>query len=176
MPLRGRTLWPETGHRHGLDAIERRETLHVDPRLCTIARTMESASAGVVIAWCFLEMHRRPARPWAREGTRAGRSGRGMRLVAVLATGIRFAMTKDKSPEKSYTLVIVVSFVIAVLVPFVRALATGDTDVVAAYATVAPASVSANASLPRGTGSDELSLLVVGVFLLGLGSVLRRVA
>ena len=89
-------------------------------------------------------------------------------------------MTKDKSaaksPEKSYTLVIVVSFVIAVLVPFVRALATGDTDVAAAYATVAPASVSANASLPRGNGSDELSLLVVGVFLLGLGSVLRRVA
>jgi uncharacterized membrane protein YedE/YeeE len=89
-------------------------------------------------------------------------------------------MTKDKSavkpPEKSYTLVIVVSFMIAVLVPFVRALATGDTDVAAAYATVAPARVSASPSLPRGNGSDELSLLVVGAFLLGLGTVLRRVA
>jgi hypothetical protein len=91
-------------------------------------------------------------------------------------------MTKDKSAAKShgksYTLVIVVSFVIAALMPFVRALATGDTDVAAAYATVAPASapVSANASLSRGHGSDELSLLVVGAFLLGLGSVLRRVA
>ena len=89
-------------------------------------------------------------------------------------------MTKEKSaaksPEKSYSLVIVVSFVIAVLVPFVRALATGDTDVAAAYATAAPTSVSANASLHRGNGSDELSLLVVGVFLLGMGSVLRRVA
>ena len=89
-------------------------------------------------------------------------------------------MTKDKSavkpPEKSYTLVIVVSFMIAVLVPFVRALATGDTDVAAAYVTVAPATVSASPSLPRGNGSDELSLLVVGAFLLGLGTVLRRVA
>ena len=89
-------------------------------------------------------------------------------------------MTKDKSaaksPEKSYTLVLVVSFVIAVLVPFVRALATGDTDVAAAYATVAPAPVSASASLPRSSSSDEVSLLVVGAFLLGLGSVLRRVA
>jgi len=88
-------------------------------------------------------------------------------------------MTKDKSavksPQKSYTLVIVASLVIAVLMPFVRALATGDTDVAAAYATVAPASVS-NTSLPRGNSSDELSLLVVGAFLLGLGSVLRRVA
>jgi hypothetical protein len=89
-------------------------------------------------------------------------------------------MNKDnssvKSTEKSYTLVIVVSFVIAVLMPVVRALATGDTEVAAAYATVAPAHVSPHASLPRGNGSDELSLLVVGAFLLGLGSVLRRVA
>jgi hypothetical protein len=82
----------------------------------------------------------------------------------------------EKSPEKSYSLVIVVSFVIAVLVPFVRALATGDTDVAAAYATAGPTSMSANASLHRGNGSDELSLLVVGAFLLGMGSVLRRVA
>ena len=89
-------------------------------------------------------------------------------------------MTKDKSaaksPEKSYTLVIVVSLVIAVLVPFVRALATGATEVAAAYATATPAPASANPSLPSGNGADELSLLVVGVFLLGMGSVLRRVA
>ena len=89
-------------------------------------------------------------------------------------------MTKDKSvaksSEKSYSLVLVVSLVIAVLVPFVRALATGDTDVASAYTTVASAPVSATASLPGGSGSDELSLLVVGVFLLGLGTVLRRVA
>ena len=89
-------------------------------------------------------------------------------------------MITDKSAakpsQKSYTLVIAAAFVIAVLMPFVRALATGDTDVAAAYATVAPATVSANPSLPRTHGSDELSLLVVGAFLLGLGSVLRRVA
>ena len=89
-------------------------------------------------------------------------------------------MIKDNSPakstEKSYTLVIVVSFVIAVMMPFVRALATGDTQIAAAYATVAPAHVTSPASLSRGNGSDELSLLVVGAFLLGLGSVLRRVA
>ncbi len=86
-------------------------------------------------------------------------------------------MTKDKTSEKpqtSYTLVIVVAFVIAVMMPFVRALATGDTEVAAAYATAAPTS-AAHASLVRG-GADELSLLVVGAFLLGLGSVLRRVA
>jgi len=81
-----------------------------------------------------------------------------------------------KSPERSYLQVIIVSLVIAVVMPFVRALATGDTDVAAAYAAVAPAAVPAGASLPRGNGSDELSLLVVGGFLLGLGSVLRRVA
>ena len=82
----------------------------------------------------------------------------------------------SKSPEKSYTLVIAISFAIAVMMPFVRALATGDTNVAAAYATVAPASVSAGTPLSRGNGSDQLSLLVVGAFLLGLGSVLRRVA
>ena len=62
------------------------------------------------------------------------------------------------------------------MMPFVRALATGDTNVAAAYATVAPASVPVRASLAHGNGSDELSLLVVGAFLLGMGSVLRRVA
>jgi hypothetical protein len=89
-------------------------------------------------------------------------------------------MIKDKSPskstQKSYTLAIAISFAIAVMMPFVRALATGDTNVAAAYATVAPAAVPASASLSRGNGSDQLSLLVVGAFLLGLGSVLRRVA
>lgn len=86
-------------------------------------------------------------------------------------------MNKDESAvkpnEKSYTLVIVVAFVIAVLMPFARALATGDMTVAAAY-TAGPAPTSPHA-LPRG-GADELSLLVVGAFLLGLGSVLRRVA
>jgi hypothetical protein len=89
-------------------------------------------------------------------------------------------MNKDKSAtksrEKSYTLVIAVSFLIAVLMPFVRAVATGETNVAAAYATVAPSPVSAPSALTRGHGSDELSLFVVGAFLLGLGSVLRRVA
>ena len=85
-------------------------------------------------------------------------------------------MNKDKSAapkphENSYTLVIAVSFVIAVLMPFVRAVATGETNVAAAYAAVAPAPES-----PLTHGSDELSLFVVGAFLLGLGSVLRRVA
>lgn len=88
-------------------------------------------------------------------------------------------MTKDKStaktPENSYTLVIVAAFVIAVLMPFARALATGDTEVAAAYTTAAPAPSASHAALPQG-GADELSLLVVGAFLLGLGSVLRRVA
>jgi hypothetical protein len=87
-------------------------------------------------------------------------------------------MNKDKSTakshESSYTLVIVVSFVIAVLMPVVRAVATGDTEVAAAYSTTAPASSSGHRALPG--GGDTLSLLVVGAFLLGLGSVLRRVA
>ena len=58
-------------------------------------------------------------------------------------------MMNDKSAakpqEKSYTLVIVVSCLIAVLMPVVGAIATGATDVATAYATVAPATVSANA-------------------------------
>lgn len=87
-------------------------------------------------------------------------------------------MTKDKSTvkprESSYTLVIVVSFLIAVMMPFVRAVATGDTEVAAAYAIGAPATAG-HGALPSG-GANDVSLLVVGVFLLGLGSVLRRVA
>jgi hypothetical protein len=87
-------------------------------------------------------------------------------------------MTKDKSTakprERSYTLVIVVAFVIAVLMPVVRALAIGETEVAATYTTAVRAS-TAPPALPPG-GADKLSLLVVGAFLLGLGSVLRRVA
>ena len=84
--------------------------------------------------------------------------------------------SSERSSDRSYAQVLIVSLVIAVVMPFVRALATGDTDVAAAYAAVAPSAVHAGTSLPRGNGSDELSLLVVGGFLLGLGSVLRRVA
>jgi hypothetical protein len=77
--------------------------------------------------------------------------------------------------EKSYTLVILAAFVIAVLMPFVRALARGDNEVRASAAyTVASAHVG-TPSLVR-DGSDELSMLAVGAFLLGLGVVLRRVA
>ena len=87
-------------------------------------------------------------------------------------------MNKDKSSAKSharsYTLVIVVSFVIAVLMPVVRALAIGDTEVAAAYTTTAP--VSGGHRALAGGGADKMSLLVVGAFLLGLGSLLRRVA
>jgi hypothetical protein len=134
----------------------------------------------VVIAWCFLEMHRHPRAVAVGEVTPAGRSSRGMRLVACRRDWIRIAMMRNnsaaKSPERSYAQVIILALVIAVLVPFVRALATGDVDVAAAYASVSPSSMPAQASMPHGNGSDELSLLVVGGFLLGLGSVLRRVA
>jgi len=89
-------------------------------------------------------------------------------------------MTKDKSTskssEKSYTLVIAVSFVIAVMMPFVGTLARGETEAAAAAFIVAPASVSTPAAMRRGDASDELSLLAVGAFLLGLGFVLRRAA
>jgi hypothetical protein len=78
--------------------------------------------------------------------------------------------------EKSYALVIVAALVIAVLMPFARALARGDNEVpVAAGYTVASAHVGSPPSLAR-NGSDELSMFVVGAFLLGLGVVLRRVA
>lgn len=87
-------------------------------------------------------------------------------------------MNKDKSTakprEKSFTLVIVVSFVVAVLMPFARAAATGDTKVAAAYAAPA-ADAPAHPALGR-SGAETVSLLAVGAFLLGLGSLLRRVA
>ena len=58
------------------------------------------------------------------------------------------------------------------MTPFVRAVASGDNEV-AAFA----ASQSApSAALSRASGADEVSMLAVGAFLLGLGSVLRRVA
>jgi hypothetical protein len=88
-------------------------------------------------------------------------------------------MNTDKTPDtsraRSYTLVIVVAFVIAVLMPVVRALAIGDTEVAAAYTTATASATAGHSALPAG-GADTLSLLVVGAFLLGLGSVLRRVA
>ena len=120
---------------------------------------------------------------WKCAGARMPASGRqahptrfssGMRLVAIVPW-IR-GHDKDKSSPKSYALVIAVSLVIALLMPFVRALRHGDTNVAAAYRDLAPGPVAATSSLPRGSGADQLSLLVVGVFLLGLGSVLRRVA
>ena len=90
-------------------------------------------------------------------------------------------MAKDKSTakpyEKSYTLVIAVSFVIAVMMPFVRAVARGENEVAAAaYATVPPGSASTPSPLGGADVSDDFSLLAVGAFLLGLGFVLRRVA
>jgi hypothetical protein len=85
-------------------------------------------------------------------------------------------MTKDKTtgklPEKSYTLVIIASFLIALLMPFVRAVASGDNEV-AAFAAAQPAPAP---TLSGASGADEVSMLAVGAFLLGLGSVLRRVA
>ena len=85
-------------------------------------------------------------------------------------------MTKDKStaklPEKSYTLVIIASLLIALLMPFVRAVASGDTTVSA----FAAAQTAPSPTLPGASGADEVSMLAVGAFLLGLGSVLRRVA
>jgi hypothetical protein len=82
--------------------------------------------------------------------------------------------TSPAKPERSYTLVIVAAFVIATLMPVVRTIATGDTEVAAAYSTTA--SVSADTGSLRDRAGDKVSLLVVGAFLLGLGSVLRRVA
>jgi hypothetical protein len=94
-------------------------------------------------------------------------------------TGNRSAMRNDNTPSKprenSYTLVIIVSFVIAVLMPFVRVVATGETQAAAAYSPTLPVVAAGHPPLPS-AGADELSLLVVGVFLLGLGSVLRRAA
>ena len=93
-------------------------------------------------------------------------------------TGNRCAMRNDHTPSKrenSYTLVIIVSFVIAVLMPFVRVVATGETEAAAAYSAAVPVVTAGHPPLPSG-GADELSLLVVGAFLLGLGSVLRRAA
>ena len=83
----------------------------------------------------------------------------------------------DKPFEKSYTLVIVACFVIAVLMPFANALTRGDNEVAvaASYATVARAQVPAASPLAAEM-ADRLSIVAFGAFLLGLGVVLRRIA
>ena len=78
--------------------------------------------------------------------------------------------------EKSFTLVIIASLIIAVLIPFVRALARGDDAAAAAAHVSMHPRTTHEAVLGARDGSDELSMLAVGAFLLGLGVVLRRVA
>lgn len=82
----------------------------------------------------------------------------------------------DKPFEKSYSLVIVACLVVAVLMPFINALARGnDVAVAASYAAVAPASIAAPSS-PTASMADELSIVGFGAFLLGLGVILRKIA
>ena len=79
--------------------------------------------------------------------------------------------------EHSIALAVIASFVIIVLMPFARALTRGDNETAAAAAavvTVAPASQGSR--LVGHDRADELSMLVVGACLLGLGGVLRRAA
>jgi hypothetical protein len=79
--------------------------------------------------------------------------------------------------EKSFTLVVIASFVIVVLMPFARALTRSDNENAAAagYTILTPA--PAHQSGLAGSGrADEVSMLVVGACLLGLGGVLRRAA
>ena len=78
--------------------------------------------------------------------------------------------------EKPFALVIVASLIIAVLIPFVRALARGDDAAAAAAHVSRQPRTTHEAVLAARDGSDELSMLAVGAFLLGLGVVLRRVA
>ena len=80
--------------------------------------------------------------------------------------------------EKPFTLVLIASFVIAVLMPFVRALARGDneTAAAAAFGAVARPRIVHTSALAEHDSADELSMLVVGACLLGLGGVLRRAA
>jgi hypothetical protein len=79
--------------------------------------------------------------------------------------------------EKSFALVIVASVTIAVLIPFVRAVARGDeAAAAAAHVSTSPSRAPHEAVIGVRDGSDELSMLAVGAFLLGLGVVLRRVA
>lgn len=80
--------------------------------------------------------------------------------------------------EKSFTLVVIASFVIAVLMPFARSLERGNNDTAAAAASVLIASPRGAHEPGRGghDSVDELSMLVVGACLLGLGGVLRRAA
>ena len=89
-------------------------------------------------------------------------------------------MTKDKLPVKSYetssshAVVLAASLLIACLMPVVRSIAYGDHDVAVFASAHAP--VATSSTIPRGGAADEVSMLAVGVFLLGLGSVMRRVA
>lgn len=78
--------------------------------------------------------------------------------------------------EKSFAIVIVASVAIAVLIPFVRAVARGDEAAAAAAHVTTHARAPHEAVIGARDGSDELSMLAVGAFLLGLGVVLRRVA
>jgi len=89
-------------------------------------------------------------------------------------------MTKDKLAVKSketsssHAVVIAVALLIACLMPVVRSLAHGDQEVAVFASAHAP--VAASSTIPRGDAADEVSMLAVGAFLLGLGSVMRRVA
>ena len=78
--------------------------------------------------------------------------------------------------EKSFTLVIVATLIIAVFIPFVRALARGDEAAAAAAHVSLHPRATHEAVLGARDNSDELSLLAVGAFLLGLGVLLRRAA
>ena len=78
--------------------------------------------------------------------------------------------------EKSFTLVILASLIIAVLIPFVRTLARGDDAAAAAAHVSMHPRTTHEAVLGARDSSDELSMLAVGAFLLGLGVVLRRAA
>jgi hypothetical protein len=76
---------------------------------------------------------------------------------------------------KSFALLVIASFVVVVLMPFARALARGDNETAAAAASVVVPQPAATTPFHRGR-VDELSLIVVGACLLGLGGVLRRAA
>jgi hypothetical protein len=77
--------------------------------------------------------------------------------------------------QKSFALAVIASFVVVVLMPFARALARGDNETAAAAASVLVAQPATAGPFDHGH-VDELSLLVVGACLLGLGGVLRRAA
>jgi hypothetical protein len=78
--------------------------------------------------------------------------------------------------EKSFTLVVIASFVIAVLMPFVRTLARGDNETAVAAGYTVNVAGTHEPGRSAHDRVDELSMLVVGACLLGLGGVLRRAA